>query len=122
MSYYFHTEHFFVQKRKNKDYEPDDPREMQHVDAVLKLLSVMTGDNKYETILYSEEGRVNTMCEVAERLVNKGIKQGIEQGIEQGIQSSVSVLRKVGKMDEEILELIMEEYKLEKEKALGYLS
>lgn len=95
---------------------------MQHVDAVLKLLSVMTGDNKYETILYSEEGKVNTMCEVAERLVNKGIKQGIEQGIEQGIQSSVSVLRKVGKMDEEILELIMEEYKLEKEKALGYLS
>ena len=113
---------FFVQKRKNKDYEPDDPREIQHVDAVLKLLSVMTGDNKYETILYSEEGRVNTMCEVAERLVNKGIKQGIEQGIEQGILSTVSVLRKVGKTDDEIVELIIEEYKLEKEKVLDYLS
>jgi len=113
---------FFVQKRKNKDYEPDDPREIQHVDAVLKLLSIMTGDNKYETILYNEEGKVNTMCEVAERLVNKGIKQGIEQGIEQGILSTVSVLRKVGKTDVEIIELIMEEYKLEKEKVLEYLS
>lgn len=113
---------FFVQKRKNKEYEPDDPREIQHVDAVLKLLSVMTGDNKYETILYSEEGKVNTMCEVAERLVNKGIKQGIEQGIEQGILSTVSVLRKVGKTDDEIVELIIEEYKLEKEKVLDYLS
>jgi len=113
---------FFVQKRKNKDYEPDDPREIQHVDAVLKLLSIMTGDNKYETILYSEKGKVNTMCEVAERLVNKGIKQGIEQGIEHGILSTVSVLRKVGKTDEEIIELIMEEYKLEKEKVLEYLS
>lgn len=109
---------FFVQKRKNKDYEPDDPREIQHVDAVLKLLSIMTGDNKYETILYSEKGKVNTMCEVAERLVNKGIKQGIEHGI----LSTVSVLRKVGKTDEEIIELIMEEYKLEKEKVLEYLS
>ena len=113
---------FFVQKRKNKDYEPDDPREIQHVDAVLKLLSIMTGDNKYETILYNEEGKVNTMCEVAERLVNKGIKQGIEQGIEHGILSTVSVLRKVGKTDVEIIELIMEEYKLEKEKVLEYLS
>ena len=118
---------FFVQKRKNKDYEPDDDREIQHVDEVLKLLSVMTGDHQYENILYSNEKKeVKTMCEVAERLVNKGIKQGIqqgiEQGIEQGIQASVNMLRKVGKNDDEILELIMEEYKLEKEKVLEYLS
>ena len=104
---------FFVQKRKNKDYEPDDKREIQHVDAVLKLISVMTGDNKYETILYDEEGKVNTMCEVAERLVNKGI--------EQGILASVNMLRKLGKSDEEIVELIAEEYKLETEKVLEYL-
>lgn len=82
----------------------------------------MTGDNKYETILCNEEGKVSTMCEVAERLVNKGIKQGMEQGIEQGIQASVNMLRKPGKNDDEILELIMEEYKLEKEKVLDYLS
>ncbi|MBQ3558229.1 MAG: Rpn family recombination-promoting nuclease/putative transposase [Agathobacter sp.] len=68
---------FFVQKRKNKDYVPDDKRVIQHVDAVLKLLSVVTGDNKYEAILYDKEqrGRVSRMCEVAERLVNKGIEQ-----------------------------------------------
>ena len=35
---------FFVQKRKNKDYIPDDPTEIRHVDEVLKLLQVMTGD------------------------------------------------------------------------------
>lgn len=29
---------FFVQKRKNKDYIPDDPTEIRHVDEVLKLL------------------------------------------------------------------------------------
>lgn len=42
---------FFVQKRKKKDYVPDDPRELVHVDEVLKLLSVMTGDVRYESIL-----------------------------------------------------------------------
>ena len=65
---------FFVQKRRNKDYEPDDERVIQHVDEVLKLLSVMSKDNKYERLLYNdgEKGEVTTMCEVAERLVNKG--------------------------------------------------
>lgn len=45
---------FFVQKRKNKDYVPDDKRIIQHVDEVLKLLSVMTGDNRYASILSFE--------------------------------------------------------------------
>ena len=78
---------FFVQKRKNKDYEPDDSRIIKHIDEVLKLLSVMTGDNEYETILYdgenNKEGKVKTMCEVADRLIKKGRMQGMEQGIEQ---------------------------------------
>ena len=34
---------FFVNKRRNPDYVADDPTEIQHVDEVLKLLSVMTG-------------------------------------------------------------------------------
>ena len=42
---------FFVQKRKNRDYIPDDPTEIRHVDEVLKLLQVMTGDRRYEEIL-----------------------------------------------------------------------
>ena len=110
---------FFVQKRKNQDYRTDDPREIKHVDEVLKLLSVMTGDKEYETILYNnqESGEVKNMCSVAQRL----IREGREEGIQQGIQVLVSVLRKVGKTDEEILQLIMEEFKLEREKVLQYL-
>ena len=49
------------------------------------------------------------------------IAQGREEGIQQGIQVLVGVLRKVGKTDEEILQLIMEESKLEREKVLQYL-
>lgn len=78
---------FFVQKRRNRDYKPDDKREIQHVDAVLKLLSVMTGDSSYEKLLYDDNNRkvgVKTMCEVAERLRNEGRKEGRNEGRNEG--------------------------------------
>ena len=73
---------YFVQKRRNKDYIPDDERVIQHVDEVLKLLSVMTGDDRFEKILYvdDEKGGVRNMCEVLDRAINKGVQQGIQQG------------------------------------------
>lgn len=40
---------FFVQKRKNKDYIPDDPTEIKHIDEVLKLLMVICMAYKFFT-------------------------------------------------------------------------
>ena len=74
---------FFVQKRKNKDYIPDDPTEIRHVDEVLKLLQVMTGDKRYEEIFRKKKG-VRSMCDVAERLEKMGIEKGIEIGRSEG--------------------------------------
>ena len=34
---------FFVEKRKNPDYIPEDPMEIEHVDEFLKLMAVLTG-------------------------------------------------------------------------------
>lgn len=70
---------FFAQKRKNKDYIPDDPTEIKYVDEVLKLLNVMTGDKRYEKIFQKKKG-VRSMCDVAERLEKMGIVKGIEIG------------------------------------------
>ena len=87
---------FFVKKRINKDYIPDDPTELQHVDAVLKLLSVMTGDRRYEEILVTGERRIRTMCEVAERLEKKGIAQGKAEGIAIGkAEAETSIFERV---------------------------
>lgn len=86
---------FFVQRRKNKDYIPDDKREFQHMDAVLKLLSVMTADNSYETILYNdisgEKEEVKTMCEVADRLKKMGLREGKEAGLREGKEAGLSL-------------------------------
>ena len=75
---------FFVQKRKNKDYIPDDPTEIRHVDEVLKLLKVMTGDRRYEEIFRKKKEGVHSMCDVAERLEQMGIAKGIEIGRSEG--------------------------------------
>ena len=48
---------FFVNKRRNPDYVADDPTEIQHVDEVLKLLSVMTGLQSQ-----NRNGTSNTHC------------------------------------------------------------
>ena len=74
---------FFVQKRKNRDYIPDDPTEIRYVDEVLKLLQVMTGDRRYEEIFRKKKG-VRSMCDVAERLEKMGIEKGIEIGRSEG--------------------------------------
>ncbi len=71
---------FFVQKRKNKNYVPDDPTEIKHLDEVLKLLSVMTGESKYEQIINlpkEQKKGVKTMCSVAENLENIGICKAV---------------------------------------------
>lgn len=75
---------FFVNKRKNKNYIPDDPTEIQHVDEVLKLLQVMTGDRRYEEIFRKKKEGVHSMCDVAERLEQMGIAKGIEIGRSEG--------------------------------------
>lgn len=36
----------------------------------------MTGDERYESILAEKKGRVTTMCEVADRLENRGRIEG----------------------------------------------
>lgn len=77
---------YFVQMRKNNDYIPD-PIEFRHVDEVLKFMEVFAKDKRYtEAFQETGTGGVHNMCEVLERIEQRGIKQGIKQGIEQGIE------------------------------------
>ena len=87
---------FFVQKRKNKEYVPDDHTEIVHVDALLKLLSVMTHDNRYEEILldpYRKE--IRNMCDVAERLENKGRAEGRVEGRVEGERNLATLITRL---------------------------
>ena len=72
-----------LNKRKNKDYISDDKTTIKHVDEILKFLSVMTGDSRYEEILSDKEG-VSNMCDVAQRIEDRGIEKGIKEGLSLG--------------------------------------
>ena len=79
-----------LNKRKNKDYISDDKTTIKHVDEILKFLSVMTGDSRYEEILSDKEG-VSNMCDVAQRLEDRGIEKGMKVGLQKGIKEGISL-------------------------------
>ena len=64
---------YFQTVRLKKDYKGSN-EEIRHVDALLKMLSALTGDNSFEEV-YNEgnlkKGGV-TMCEVVEKIKNEG--------------------------------------------------
>ena len=58
-----------------------------HADALLKLLSEMVGDKRYEEISEkitekNKSGEDIEMCEIFDKIEGRGIQKGIQQGIE----------------------------------------
>lgn len=85
---------YFVQMRLTGDYRPR-PEVVEHVDAVLKLLSVLTGDDRFEQALddLPREGGAS-MCEFLDRVEHKGLEKGLAQGKSEGrSEEKLSVAR-----------------------------
>mgnify|MGYP004597393651 CR=1 FL=1 len=74
---------FFVQKRENGDYVPSS-QELTHVQETLQLLSIMTNDHRFEEVYnaasYGQEGEVRNMCEILDKVENRGIAIGNAEG------------------------------------------
>ena len=67
---------YFVQMQTTKNYVPS-PESILHKDATLKLLSVLTGDHRFEDV--AKELPTNggvSMCEVLDRIEEKGEVKG----------------------------------------------
>lgn len=70
---------FFVQQRIHHDYIPSK-QEIQHVEATLNLLSAISNDSRFEIQeALLEKGVSVTMCEVLDKVENRGIEKGIEK-------------------------------------------
>ena len=77
---------YFVQKQENGDYEPS-LQDLAHVQETLQLLSVMTNDHRFEDV-YNEasdaqKGEMRNMCEILDKIENRGIAKGNAEGKEQ---------------------------------------
>ena len=86
---------YFVQLRTNREYKPSNIV-MQHVDAVLKLMSVLTGDDRFEQAAQEmnksekkskKERSGTTMCEVLDKVEARGISIGKTTGAKEAIQA-----------------------------------
>lgn len=61
---------------------------------------------EYGIIMSEEtERRLNTMCNLSEVVLERGIEEGIEQGIKQGQRQIIEKMLKKGKTAEEIADL-----------------
>lgn len=89
---------YFVQMRTNKDYNPSKET-ITHVDAMLKLMSVLTDDNRFEESQNDlHKGGVTNMCEVLDKAEAKGRIEGkIELLLEDG--ASVEAIARRLNMD-----------------------
>ena len=88
---------YFVQKQENGDYEPK-PQDLKHVQETLQLLSVMTNDHRFEDV-YNEasdaqKGEMRNMCEILDKIENRGIEKGKAEGNAEG-KSQMADLMKI---------------------------
>lgn len=98
---------YFVQKRITNDYKPSTET-IRHVDAVLKLLKILTNDDRFYSAIptpYNERRPIN-MCNVLDRIEQKGKIEGRLQG---KIDVLVHTLHKTPAETASILNLPLEE-------------
>lgn len=113
---------FFVQKRKNKDYVPDEHK-IKHVDEMLKLLQVLTGDDRYNVKFSEAEKKEDIkMCDVMEKAVNKGKEEVREEERINSIKVLISSLEEFGISSEAIIEKVMEKFNFSRDEATKYVN
>ena len=77
---------YFVQKRMTGDYIGSS-EDIRHIDEVMKLLAVFA-DKRFmdNMVISSSKRRPKNMCEVLDRIEEKGRIEGQKQGFEQGVE------------------------------------
>lgn len=92
---------FFVQMRENGNYIPS-PEKIQHVQETLRLLNVMTRDERFEEAYNRvEKGDVQTMCDVLDKVEKRGFDKGVligEAKVEAVLLNAMIDLVKQGKL------------------------
>ena len=80
---------YFVQTSNGKEYVPSI-KKIQHVDSMLKLISVLANDERYVDCMESEsmEMEVVNMCDVLDRVEARGKARGMVIGENRGMEKT----------------------------------
>lgn len=90
---------YFVQMRKNGDYKPSRET-IRHVDETLKLMAVLTQDDRFLEAQNESGGRVKNMCEAMDKAEARGEARGVAKG---EIRGKVLAYADVGLTVDEII-------------------
>ena len=115
---------YFVQLSKNKDYVPKD-KIIRHTDSFLKLMSVLTQDNKYVEMgreIFHDKEDFN-MCEVLDKVEARGKAIGEAMGEARGKAIGEARGRTIGALNKtvEILRVIIAKNSWSKEQAMEFI-
>lgn len=115
---------YFVQVRKTGDYVPPNIVVI-HMEELLRLMAKLTKDERFEKA-YIEYGKgkekPKTMCEVLDRVENRGMQKGMQKGIQKGrILEYIDIKREDGVAEEKVKENIMIRFRLSSEQAEKYM-
>ena len=113
---------YFIQMREHGNYVPS-PEKLEHVQAVLQLLSIMTDDTRFEDVLNQEdlieEGGIRNMNEWLDRIEANSMKKGMEKG---EIIGSIRLYHdEMHLLPSDIVDRIMCRFSLDKDKAEEYV-
>ena len=86
---------FIAHKRADPNYVSTDRTTFVHTDEVLKLMSLLTDDDRYELTLNSEGGKPKNMCEMLDRVEARGMEKGRAEGMAKGEDMIIALLRKL---------------------------
>ena len=86
---------YFTMRRRDPKYRPKNKTVIKHVDEMLKLLAVFTGDHRFETLIteqdYAKKEGI-TMCEVLDREFESGRAKGKLEGKLEGRTEEILIL------------------------------
>ena len=115
---------YFVQLSKNNDYVPKD-KTIKHADSFLKLMSVLTQDDKYaemgKKIAHEREGF--NMCKVLDKAEARGEARGKAIGEARGKAIGEARGKAIGALNKtvEILRVIIAKNSWSKEQAMEFI-
>ncbi len=90
---------YFAHWRVDRDYRPGNPRKFDHQNEILKLMSAISHDQRFSDTIDPKGGTPKNMCEVLDRVEQKGIRQGMQQGMQKGMQQGMQKGITIGELN-----------------------
>ena len=100
---------YFIHRRTDPDYRPTDPDKFRHVDEVLKLMAAITHDERFVEVLDGEGGKPKDMCEVLDRVEEKGRRDGVDQTRLESIKNVMEGLKYTAQQAMDLLKIPLSE-------------